>query len=181
MFTRTTVALVAVYLLAIVAANEIITHKGPTWSIYTAFAFIGLDLVTRDRLHDVWKGHLVRNMAFLIAAGSLISYAVNRASGRIALASCVAFALAFTADAIVYHLRRKERWADRSNESNVAGAAVDSFVFPLIAFVPAIMPFWSATFLALVFGQFTAKVAGGYVWSLVLRKREKEPRVVTVA
>jgi uncharacterized PurR-regulated membrane protein YhhQ (DUF165 family) len=70
-------------------------------------------------------------------------------------------------DGIIYHLRRRERWADRSNESNVGGAAVDSLVFPIVAFGSPIL--W-----AIVFGQFTAKVAGGYLWSLVLRKRGNE-------
>lgn len=165
--TRATLALVALYLAAIVAANLIITHKGPTWSIYTAFLFIGLDLVTRDRLHDAWRGHILRNMALLISAGSALSYLVNRDSGRIALASCLAFGVAATADGLVYQWRRKERWADRSNESNIAGAAVDSLIFPLVAFGTPVL--W-----AIVFGQFTAKVAGGYLWSLVLRKRGNE-------
>jgi hypothetical protein len=157
-------ALIATYLGAIVAANMIITNKGPTWSIYTAFLFIGLDLTTRDRLHDEWRGHVLRNMALLIASGSAISYIVNRDSGRIALASCIAFGAAATADGIVYHLRRDQTWSDRSNESNVAGASVDSFLFPAIAFGTPLL--W-----AIIFGQFTAKVAGGYIWSLVLRKR----------
>jgi hypothetical protein len=89
---------------------------------------------------------------------------VNRDTARIALASCVAFGAAATADAIVYHLRRKERWADRSNESNVAGAAVDSLIFPVIAFGTPIL--W-----ALTFSLFCAKIAGGYLWSLILRPR----------
>lgn len=164
MLTR---ALVSVYLAAIVAANLIVTHKGPTWSVYLAFVFIGFDLVCRDRLHDACRGHVVRNMAALIVAGSAISYAVNRDSGRIALASCLAFGTAATADAIVYHLRRSKSWSDRSNESNLAGAAIDSLVFPIVAFgTPVLWP--------IVFGQFCAKVAGGYVWSLLLRKRGNE-------
>jgi len=57
--------LVNAYLAAIIAANLIVTHKGPTWSVYTAFVLIGLDLTTRDRLHDLWRGHVLRNMAFL--------------------------------------------------------------------------------------------------------------------
>ena len=96
-------ALVAIYLAAIVAANLIVTHKGPTWSVYLAFVFIGLDLVCRDRLHDAWHGHVVRNMAALIVAGSAISYVVNRDAGRIALASCLAFGAAATADAVVHN------------------------------------------------------------------------------
>jgi hypothetical protein len=159
-------ALVSAYLAAIVAANLSVTHWGPQASVYNAFFLIGLDLVARDRLHDLWRGHLVRNMAALIAAGSTLSYLLNRDSGRIAVASCVAFAAAATADAVVYHLRRKRRWADRSNESNLAGAGVDSLVFPLVAFGTPLL--W-----AIVFGQFTAKVAGGYVWSLIIGRFKK--------
>ena len=47
----------------------------------------------------------------------------------------------------------------RANQSNVAGAAVDSFVFPTIAFgsfIPQI-----------VILQFAAKVLGGFVWAYV--------------
>lgn len=160
-----------VYLAAIVAANLIVTWRGPTWSVYLAFVFIGLDLVCRDRLHDAWHGHVVRNMAALIVAGSVISLVVNRDSWRIALASCVAFAAAATGDGITYHVRRRQSWSDRSNESNLAGAAIDSLVFTSVAF-GGILTLSSA--FAIAFGQFTAKVAGGYLWSLVLRPRRNE-------
>lgn len=165
--TMARLGLIGGYLLAIVAANWSVTKWGPEASIYNAFLFIGLDLVTRDRLHDMWRGRLLRNMSLLIVAGSALSYLVNRDSGRIALASCIAFGAAATVDAIVYHARRGEPWSERSNESNVAAAAVDSLVFPLIAFgTPLLWP--------IVFGQFTAKVAGGYIWSLVLRSKTGE-------
>jgi len=163
---RTTAALVTVYLAAIVAANLSVTHWGPRAAIWNATILIGLDLVTRDRLHDAWKGRVLRNMTVLIVAGSVLSYLVNQDSARIALASCIAFGAAATADAIVYHLRRKQPWADRSNESNLAGAAVDSIVFPAIAFGLPLS--WS-----FVLTLWAAKVAGGYVWSLVLRKRNR--------
>jgi len=155
---------VALYLAAIVTANLSVTHWGPRAAIWNAAILIGLDLVTRDRLHDLWRGHVLRNMTALILAGSALSYAINRDSGRIALASCIAFGAASAADAIVYHLRRKRSWSDRSNESNLAGAAVDSIVFPAIAFG------WPLSW-AFVLSLWSAKVAGGYVWSLILRKR----------
>jgi hypothetical protein len=106
---------------------------------------------------------LIRNMALLIAAGSGLSYLVNRDSGRIALASCIAFGAAAVADALLYHRLRNHSWYERANQSNLAGAAVDSIVFPWVAFGAFIWP--------LVFGQFCAKVAGGVVWSFVLRKQ----------
>ena len=159
--------LVALYLAAIVAANLSVSHWGPSAAIYNAFLFIGLDLTTRDRLHDLWHGHLIRNMGLLIAAGSVLSYLLGLALGtgpfvgRIALASCVAFAAAATADAVTYHLLRRRSWYERVNQSNMVGAAVDSLVFV------ALWPFGFQFTLA--FTLFAAKVAGGVVWSFVLR------------
>jgi uncharacterized PurR-regulated membrane protein YhhQ (DUF165 family) len=167
-----TIALCAAYLAAIVAANLSIAHWGPQVAIYNGFLFIGLDLTTRDTLHDLWRGHLVRNMTVLIASGSILSYAISLATastfpggpsvGRIAAASFVAFALAATSDALAYHALRDRTWYERSNQSNLVSAAVDSVVFlPLAGFG---FP-W-----AVVFGLFCAKVAGGVVWSFVLGK-----------
>ena len=160
--------LVGAYLAAIVAANLSLNHWGADAAIYNAFLFIGLDLTTRDRLHDLWRGHLIRNMALLIAAGSALSYALGLALGsgpfvgRIALASCVAFSAAATADTLLYHLLRHRGWYERVNQSNLAGAATDSFVFV------ALWPFGFDFTLA--FTLFAAKVAGGVVWSFVLRR-----------
>ena len=50
--------------------------------------------------------------------------------------------------------------------SNVFGALVDSLVFPTIAF-GGFLP-W------ITLGQFAAKVAGGFLWSLVLGLRKRE-------
>lgn len=156
--------LVAVYLAAIVAANLLAAAFGPAITVWNAFLFIGLDLSTRDRLHDRWSGRrLGVRMGGLIVAGGFLSWVVNRDAGPIALASVVAFTLAAATDAGVYHLLRRRGWLERSNVSNVAGAAVDSLVFPTLAF-GGILP-W------ITFGQFLAKVGGGFVWTLVLRKR----------
>jgi uncharacterized PurR-regulated membrane protein YhhQ (DUF165 family) len=168
-----TPVLVLLYLAAIVAANLSSTHFGPEASVVNAFLFIGLNLTTRDRLHDLWKTNRVVKMAALIATGSILSYLVNQDAARIALASCAAFAAAETVDFIVYSWRRRQGvpWLERSNESNIASASVDSVIFPLIAFPGPLV--W-----LIVFGQFTAKVAGGFVWSLALRGRRE--RVVPV-
>ena len=158
--------LVVAYLAAIVAANLSIAHWGPTAAIYNAFVFIGLDLTSRDRLHDLWHGHLLRNMAALIATGSALSYVAGLwigtgpEVGRIALASCIAFGAAASADAIAYHLLRRRPWYERVNQSNLVGAAVDSLVFV------ALWPFGFDFTLA--FTVFAAKVAGGVCWSFLL-------------
>jgi hypothetical protein len=157
------IALVLTYLAAIVAANLIITEAGPTYSVYTAFGLVALDLVLRDAIHDRFGGRgRIAVMAVLVVAGSVVSYIINAKAQQIALASSVAFAAALTVDAIVYHLARKQTWAERSNISNIAGSAVDSAVFVAVAF-PGFL--WSVAF-----GQFTAKVAGGVIFVLLLER-----------
>lgn len=152
--------LVLIYLIAIVTANLLASWLGPSITIFSAFVFIGLDLSLRDRLHDEWKDHLVLKMSALIAAGGLLSYFANPAAGRIAIASTVAFTVAATADGVVYHLAQRYEKFHQMNLSNVAGAAFDSVLFPLIAF-GGFLPFITA-------GQFAAKVGGGAVWAAVI-------------
>jgi hypothetical protein len=153
---------IIMYLVAIILANLTVAAFGPGMAIINAFLFIGLDLTARDRLHDAWRGDkLIPKMAVLIAAGSILSWLLNRNAGQIALASFVAFAAAATVDAVVYHLLGKyPRWL-RVNGSNIPSAFVDSLVFPTLAF-GGFLP-------GIVFGQFIAKTLGGFAWSLVFR------------
>ena len=153
---------VIMYLAAIVLANLTIAAFGPSMVIVNAFLFIGLDLTARDRLHDAWRGNrLALKMTALIAAGSIISYALNRDAAQIAIASFVAFAAASIVDAFVYQLLGGyPRWL-RINGSNVPSALVDSIIFPTLAFGAFLWP--------IVLGQFLAKVLGGFAWSLVFR------------
>ena len=156
---------VFMYLAAIVLANLTIAAFGPQMVIVNAFLFIGLDLTARDKLHDSWKGNrLLLKMAGLIAAGSIISWLLNRDAGQIALASFVAFSLAAITDTIVYHaLGKYPRWM-RINGSNIPSAAVDSIIFPTLAF--------GAVYWPLIIGQFLAKVTGGFVWSLIISRNK---------
>jgi queuosine precursor transporter len=101
-------------------------------------------------------------MALLILAGSAISFALG--AGRIAIASAVAFAASETVDTITYALLGNRERLIRVNGSNVASAAVDSFLFPALAFGLPVL--W-----AIVIGQFVAKVFGGALWSVLLTKR----------
>lgn len=153
--------LVLIYLAAIVAANLTVAAFGPSVTIVNAFLFIGLDLTCRDALHDRWRGdQLALRMVGLIAAGGAISYVLNAGAGQIALASTVAFVAAATADALVYRALGDRAFLLRVNGSNVVSSAVDSLVFPTLAF-GSLLP-------VIVLGQFAAKVAGGFAWSLVL-------------
>lgn len=153
---------IVLYLASIVIANITVTIYGPSVSIINAFLFIGLDLTARDALHERWQHkHLWLKMFALIVAGSALSWLLNRNAGPIAIASLVAFLCAGVVDAVVYHGLRKHSRLVKVNGSNVLSAAVDSLVFPTLAF-GGIMPL-------ITLGQFAAKVLGGLVWSFVLR------------
>lgn len=160
---------IAAYLAAIVAANLLVVAFGPAITIPDALIFVAFDLTARDRLHEAWHDdRLWLRMAALIGAGGAISWLVNGAAGQIALASTVAFLLAGSVDALVYSLLGDHaRWL-RVNGSNVVSAAVDSTVFPTLAF-GAFLPL-------IVLGQLTVKVLGGAFWfgvfsALSLRRR----------
>lgn len=108
-------------------------------------------------------------MAILIAAGSVLSYILNRDAGQIALASFVAFAAAALVDTITYHLLRERARIVRMNGSNIPAAAVDSVVFPALAFgFPLLFGIMAA--------QFIAKVTGGFLWSLLITRNSERVR-----
>lgn len=154
--------MIALYLSAIVLANLSVAQFGPSVTVINAFLFIGLDLTARDALHQRWQGrHLARNMALLIAAGSLLSWWLNRDAGRIALASCAAFGAAALVDTVIYSLLRDRVRFVRVNGSNVFSAAVDSVVFPVLAFGFPLL-------FGVMAGQFFAKITGGFLWSVIL-------------
>lgn len=160
--------LIVLYLAAIVAANLLVATFGPQVSIVNAFLFIGLDLTTRDALHERWQGrNLWRNMLLLIGAGSLLSALLNANAVPIAIASFVAFLAAGIADTLTYTALGERAKLVKVNGSNVVSAAVDSLIFPALAFGLPLL--WG-----IVVGQFVAKVAGGFLWSLVLNRRRLE-------
>lgn len=156
--------LIVLYLVAIVLANLAVTAFGPAASIPTSFVMIALNLTTRDALHERWQGrNLWRNMALLIVSGSVLSAVINWNALLIALASCIAFAGAGIADTLVYAVLGERARLVRMNGSNVVSAAVDSVLFPALAFgFPLLWP--------VMIGDFIAKVAGGALWSLVLTR-----------
>lgn len=155
----TTVFAIAVYAIAMVLANMSVAQWGPAVTPINAFVLIGLDLTLRDWLHvrvRPWQ------MGALIATTGMLTYMLNPAAGQIAIASACAFTAAALVDWAAF-ARLRGSWTSRANWSNVAGAAVDSLLFPTIAF-GALMP-------GIVLAQFLAKVAGGAVWTWALGKR----------
>lgn len=151
--------LISIYAIAMTLANLSIAAFGPWVSPINAFVFIGLDLVLRDVLHERLKHW---QMGGLIAVTGLLTYVMNPSAGMIAIASAVSFTAAAVIDWGVF-LKATGTWFARSTKSNIAGAAVDSLVFPTVAF-GVLMP-------QIVALQFFAKVAGGVVWGYLLKNR----------
>lgn len=154
-----------IYIAALVAANLLVAWLGVWFSLVNAFVLIGLDLSLRDKLHDLWEGEkLPIKMGGLIATASVVSYAINPATGMIAFASLAAFSLSMVADSVVYQYLKYKDKVIRINGSNIAGATVDSVVFPTIAF--------GGLMLEIVALQFLAKVVGGFIWGKILNRSE---------
>jgi uncharacterized PurR-regulated membrane protein YhhQ (DUF165 family) len=150
---------IAAYALAMTLANLSVAAFGPSVTPINAFFLIGLDLALRDWLHvrlKVWQ------MGALIAATGALTYLLNPTAGQIAIASACAFTAAALVDWGTF-ARLRGSWMFRANGSNVAGAAVDSLLFPTIAF-GALMPH-------IVAMQFVAKVAGGALWAWLIGRK----------
>ena len=154
--------MVAIYICSLVLANLSVSYFGPWVSPINAFLLIGLDLSLRDKLHEKWSSYLWPKMFALILMSGGISYLLNPASGRIAIASVLAFIASGLIDAFIYQKLKNKSWMIKANGSNASGALIDSIVFPSIAF-GGFMP-------AIVLMQFVAKVTGGAIWAWVLRK-----------
>lgn len=150
---------ILIYAAAMTLANLSVAQFGPWVSPINAFVLIGLDLALRDWLHVRLKAW---QMGALIASTGLLTYALNHAAGLIAVASACAFSAAALVDWATF-AKLRGSWLYRANGSNVAGAAVDSLIFPTIAF-GALMPHIVAL-------QFVAKVAGGAIWAWALSRR----------
>jgi len=153
---------ILIYAAAMTLANLSVAHFGPASAPINAFALIGLDLALRN-----WLALKMRapQMLALIAGASALSYIANPSSGQIALASFVAFAASALADWLTFRTI-SGAWLRRCLGGVTVGAAVDSLLFPTLAF-GALMP-------GIVALQFIAKVAGGSMWGYVMSRFVKE-------
>lgn len=154
-----TLLAIVLYAVAIIGANLIVAAVGPWVMPLNSFFLIGLDLALRDWLHFRLKPW---QMLILIAATGFLTWAINPAAQAIAAASACAFAAAALVDWGVF-ASLPGSWMRRSVASNTAGAAVDSLLFPTLAF-GVFAP-------ERVAAQFAAKVAGSVVWAYFLRPR----------
>ena len=161
------IALVAVYLVAIVSANLAVATWGPPALALTAWVLIPFDMVTRDSLQLAWastgRTSLALKMGALIAAGSALTWIASSGAGRIALASCTAFSTASAVDAFAFAAgQHRLTRLQRVNVSNVLAFVTDSIVFQLVAFGGID---WSVGA-----SQAGAKTLGGALWSLLIAR-----------
>ena len=162
----TQAACIVAYLGFTLLANLSVTWFGPWIAPLNALLFIGFDLTARDTLHEAWSHrHLWRKMLALIAAGSILSYLINRNSQQVAIASFAAFLVAGLVDTIVYGILADGPRRARANASNLFSAAFDTLIFSILAFSEPPPP----SALAL---QYTAKAFGGFLWSFILVRKE---------
>jgi uncharacterized PurR-regulated membrane protein YhhQ (DUF165 family) len=166
-------ALVVPYLAAVVAANLLVKHYGPSWAPVIAFVAVAAVLIFRDAFADLagqrWLAQLLQ--LGLIAVGALLTYLLNQDAALIAKASVIAFAASETTEQAIYFVLRNRPWMDRAPISALFAAAVDSVLFLTIAF---------GFDFRLVFYQWSAKVAGAWVWARLIQvvkdRREVLPR-----
>ncbi|MEO6390813.1 MAG: VUT family protein [Pyrinomonadaceae bacterium] len=166
---RWTAFLIGLYLGAIVTANWLVTKFGQSALPFTAFLLIPFDLVIRDLMQDRWQGRksIALRMAALITVGGMISIATGTGGIRINVASFVAFTAAATLDALTYQTMIKYGRIARINGATALAALTDSIIFAFLAFDFISWP--------LVGAQFAMKVAGGFVWSLVMYRFFRPP------
>lgn len=169
MSTRTTeIILVILFVTIMAAANLAIAAIGPWLLPVTAFVSVGIVLVSRDYLHDMWAtrpgGGFWPRMLGMILAAAILAAIVDPASGRVGAASVLALTGAALVETGVFHALFRRRWMIRSNGSNIAGALADSTIFPLVAF-----GFGVEGLLLLIATQAATKTLGGLFWSTLFR------------
>lgn len=151
---------VLVYAAAMVLANLSVAHFGPASAPINAFVLIGLDLALRNWLAlklNRWQ------MVAMIAFAAALSYGLNPASGRIAIASLAAFSLAALSDWATFSTLSGQ-WIRRCIGGVTVGAAVDSIAFSGIAFD---LPL--SVLAGIAGSMFMAKVLGGSLWAFAIK------------
>lgn len=149
---------IALYLFVMTLANYVVFWLGPNITPVVAFSFIGFHLALRDwlQMNLRWWG-----MAILVLSGSACTVFLAPSAKTIAVASALAFLASASCDWVVFSLI-KGKYISRSVKSNIVGSAVDSVLFPTIAF-GVFMPHIIAL-------QFASKVLGGAMWAAIISK-----------
>ena len=164
---------VVAFIGAITGSNILVGIFGPWILPITAFFMVGVTLVTRDYLHDIWSDRagtvgLWARMLSMFVIAAILSYLSSDDMLLISIASISALVGSSIVETLVFSTVLHRKWGVRSPSSNVAGAVMDATLFPLIAFGVEGVGGWGA-FLSLIATQMLLKAAGGMFWTLVYR------------
>jgi uncharacterized PurR-regulated membrane protein YhhQ (DUF165 family) len=148
---------ILIYIAALCAANLLAHHFGSANTPYIAFTLVGLDLSIRDWLNVVLPRW---GMAILIPAAGATAYLIDPGVRFIATASVISFVISEWVEWGCFTWTRGT-WLSRSIRSNTVAAAVDSLIFPALAF-HAWLPL-------ICLAQFAAKTVGSSLWAFGLQ------------
>lgn len=127
--------LVVSYLIILVCANLAVYVTGQVALLLTGLILVPFDFAIRVRLQEAWTGPgLWGRLLALMVAGGLLTVLALPDAHQVALASVAAFAAGSLLGAWTYAavLHWRSSWARIC--SLAAMAAIDSVVFPLLAF-----------------------------------------------
>lgn len=157
---------IALFLIALTAANLIVKYFGAHGLWISSFILIPFDFVCRCIFHETWKGwKLVVNLFVLTIWAALITIIFNYHAIYIAVASIAGFISAQIGAGIFYQWRLKKKessWFIKINVSDAIAICFDSVVFQYIAF-----SFFNWT---VMIGQIGIKILGGLLWYAILFK-----------
>lgn len=158
-----TPAIVTAYLCAIVVSNIIVARWGQPALVVTAFVLIPFDFVARDILHGRWRDDkLWIRIGGLVVIGGAITVALNLEALRVASASVAAFGLGVVVNTLLYSLLWPIPRFKRMVATNSVVSAIDSVVFPLLAF--------GSVSIMLSLAQCLSKAVGAVVWAGIVTK-----------
>lgn len=151
------------YLAALVLANLIVKHFGPTGIWFASFFLIPFDFVCRCIFHETWQGKkLIRNLFLITLVSSIITIILNTSAYRIAFASICSIIGVQVFAGVIYQIFKKKSYLLKVNFSDLIAVVVDSLIFQFIAF--SVFD-WHITI-----GQMLIKLAGGLFWYFIIFK-----------
>ena len=162
---KKTTLFIALFLIALTAANLIVKYFGAQGLWISSFLLIPFDFICRCIFHETWKGKkLIIYLSLLTLAASFLTTAINSSAINIAAGSVFGFMAAQIGAGIFYQyqLKRNQSWFMKINISDLIAICCDSLVFQFVAF--------KQFDYAITLGQIAIKFAGGLMWYFILFK-----------
>lgn len=152
------ILMLSLYVSLFILANLLVGIFGPWITPINALVIIGADMVIRDRIQ--YENGFSWAIFCCLLAG-IITFLINPETQMIAVASFVSILLAGISSALVFKLKNGNFYS-KSYPANVICAAIDSLVFPYVAF--------GSIMFDISLMQFIAKVVGATLVLYIMRK-----------